>query len=101
MMGSDEYGVVEDSDLELLKIEEKNLLFPPRFQLEFKLTDRSIASKFNKVTIQVTTRQVKINIWLETSSKDINRVFYVIFDYYNRQSETKLCCLRNTTKSPR
>ena len=78
-MGSDEYGVVEDSDLKLLEIEENNLLFPPRFQLEFKLTDQSIASKFNKVTIEVngTTRQVKIDILLKNSGKDINKVFFI------------------------
>ena len=78
MMGSDEYGVVEDSDLKLLEIEENNLLFPPRFQLEFKLTDQSNASKSNKVTIHVngTTRQVKIDISLN-SSKYNNRVFFI------------------------
>ena len=71
-------GVVEDSYLKLLEIEENNLSFPPRFQLDFKLTDRSNASKSNKVTIHVngTTRQVKIDIWLN-SSKDINRVFFI------------------------
>ena len=72
-------GVVEDPYLKLLEIEEDNLSFPPRFQLDFKLTDQSNASKSNKVTIQVngTTRQVKIDILLKNSGKDINRVVFI------------------------
>lgn len=77
--------MVEDSDLELLKIEENELSFPPRYQLKFKLTDKSNASKSNKVTVQVngTIPQVKTDILLENSGKDINRVVFIC-DYYNR-----------------
>lgn len=84
--------MVEDSDLELLEIEENDLSFPPRYQLEFKLTDKSNASKSKKVTIQVNgiVPQVKTDILLENLGKDINRVIFIC-DYYNRQSETKLC----------
>ena len=77
-----ESGMVEDSDLEVLEIEENNFSFPPRFRLEFRLTDQSNASKSNKVTIQVngTRRQVKINILLENLGKYINRIVF-IYDY--------------------
>ena len=76
--------MVEDSDLKLLEIKKNDLSFPPRFQSKFKLTDKSNASKSNKVTVQVngTTRQVKTDILLENLGKDINRVVFIC-DYYN------------------
>ena len=41
----DHYKIFTEGGLEKLKMLEDALLFPPRYQLEFKLIDSSVASK--------------------------------------------------------
>ena len=61
----------EEDGLEILKMRENALLFPPRYQLEFKLIDSSIASKNYIIIIKFidTKPIVETTVLLENPSQ--------------------------------
>ena len=70
----DFYKIVSEGGedgLEILKMREDALLFPPRYQLEFKLIDSSVVSKNYIMTIEVigTKPTIKTPVLLENPSQ--------------------------------
>ena len=63
----DYYKIFTEDGLERLKWLEDNLHFPPRYQLEFKLIDSSVASKNYTINIEVidTKPTIKTTVLLE------------------------------------
>ena len=75
----DYYKIFTEGGLEKLKMLEDALLFPPRYQLEFKLIDSSIASKTIIIKINGTKPTVETTVLLQNPSQYnvINCVTYL------------------------
>ena len=67
----DHYKIFTEGGLERLKWLENYLLFPPRYKLEFKLIDSSVASKNYIITIEFigTKPTIKTTVFLENPSQ--------------------------------
>ena len=65
------YKIFNKGGLEKLKWLEDSLLFPPRYQLEFKLIDSSVASKNYIINIEFidTKPTIKTTVLLENPSQ--------------------------------
>ena len=63
--------ILNEEGSEKLDWLEDDLLFPPRYQLEFKLIDSSVASKSSIINIEVigTKPTIKTNVLLENPSQ--------------------------------
>ena len=67
----DYYKIFTEGGEKRLKMLEDDLYFPPRYQLEFKLIDSSVASKNYKINIEVTGTNptIKTDVLLEKPSQ--------------------------------